>query len=140
MDDDLDQLESERARLYQELSKIGDLRRGSLETRYRRCGKSGCACASPNHPGHGPQYLLMNKLDGKSVCKNIHPGSELDKVEQEIANYHQFKNLSKNIIEVNERICDLKDVELPADTEATAKKGASKIASKRKSPTNSTSS
>jgi hypothetical protein len=133
MTKDIDQFELRRDRLYQELSQVGDLRRGSLEMRFRRCGKTGCACAKTDHPGHGPQYLLMNKLDGKSVCKNLHPGAELEKVTQEVANYKRFRELSKNIIEINERICDIKDAEVKADVEATAKKGASKPASKRKS-------
>ena len=122
----LDQLEVERERLYQELSGIGDFRRGSISANYRRCGKPNCACAQPDHPGHGPQYLLTTKVEGKTRAKNLKQGTILKKVEQEVANHLQFRKLVNDIVEVNEHICDIKEVHLQADAEATAKKGALK--------------
>ena len=41
--------------LYRELGQVGDFRRGSLNEVRRKCGKPNCACAAPDHPGHGPQ-------------------------------------------------------------------------------------
>ena len=44
------------------LAKLPDLRqvlRGSLVTRYRRCGRAGCHCAARGERGHGPAYYLM---------------------------------------------------------------------------------
>jgi hypothetical protein len=129
-----ERLEAERERLYQALSQVGDFRRGSISVNYRRCGKPNCACARPDHPGHGPQYLLTTKINGKAHAKNLHSGPELVKVEQEIANHQKFRGLVKDLIEVNEHICNLKEAELQADN--TAKKGASKTGSKRKSSQN----
>lgn len=135
---EVDRLEVEREHLYQELSKTGDFRRGSISVNYRRCGKPNCACAQPGHPGHGPQYLLTIKVDGQTRAKNLRHGPELEMVEQEVANHQQFRKLVKDIIEINERICDIKEAELQAGAEATAKKGALKAGSKRKSSRNST--
>jgi len=53
----LPELEAERDRLYAQLSMVGDFRRGSVTENYRRCGKPNCACAQPDHPGHGPRFL-----------------------------------------------------------------------------------
>ena len=53
----LPELEAERDRLYAQLSVVGDFRRGSVSENYRRCGKPNCACAQPDHPGHGPRFL-----------------------------------------------------------------------------------
>jgi hypothetical protein len=39
---DLAGLEAERARLYAELSGVGDFRRGTLSGVFRRCGKANC--------------------------------------------------------------------------------------------------
>ncbi|MGH3519041.1 MAG: DUF6788 family protein [Haloechinothrix sp.] len=39
------------------MAGTGDFRRGSVIENYRRCGKPNCACAQPDHPGHGPRYL-----------------------------------------------------------------------------------
>lgn len=131
-----ERLEAERRQLYQELSETGDFRRGSIGVNYRRCGKPNCACAKPDHPGHGPQYLLTTKVNGKSTAKNIRPGPMLEKINEELANHQKFRGLVKDIIEVNEKICDLREAGLQADTGAAAKKGASKTDSKRKSPPN----
>ena len=43
-DHDLAGLEAERSRLHAQLASVGDLRRGSLNEAYRRCGKGYCGC------------------------------------------------------------------------------------------------
>ena len=53
----LPELEAERDRLFAQLSRVGDFRRGSVSENWRRCGKPNCACAAPDHPGHGPRFL-----------------------------------------------------------------------------------
>jgi hypothetical protein len=131
---ELERLEAERGSLYQALSQVGDFRRGSISVNYRRCGKPNCACAKPEHPGHGPQYLLTTKVNGKTLAKNLRSGPELAKVEQELANHQNFRELVKNIVTVSEHICELKEAETRA--EETAKKGASKTGLKWKSSPN----
>ncbi|MEW6081668.1 MAG: DUF6788 family protein [Bacillota bacterium] len=64
-----ERLEAERERLYQELSRTGDFRRGSISATYRRCGKLNCVCAQPDDPGHGPRYLLTTKVNGKTYAR-----------------------------------------------------------------------
>ena len=53
--DELAELERRREELYRQLGQVGDFRRGSLNEVRRKCGKPNCACAAPDHPGHGPQ-------------------------------------------------------------------------------------
>jgi len=130
----LEHLQAEREQLYRALAQVDDFRRGSINSNYRKCGKSTCACAQPDHAGHGPQYLLTMKDDGKSRARNLRQGLELETVQQEVANHQKFKELIKEIIRVNEQICDIKEANLKA--EGTAKKGASKSGSKRKSSRN----
>ncbi len=107
----LERLEAERGRLLDELSQIGDFRRGSIACSYRRCGKAGCACNNPGHPGHGPQHLLTFKVEGKGRAKNLRPGPELQKAQREVANHRRFRSLTVKIAEVNERICGLRPAE-----------------------------
>ena len=83
----------DRGRLYQVLSPTGDFRRGWLSASYRRCGKPNCGCAKPDHPGHGPRYLLTTKVDGKTCAREIRPGPGLEKVKAELANHKQFRKL-----------------------------------------------
>ena len=134
MDSVLDRLCEQRDLLYQQLAQTDDFRRGTINANYRRCGKANCACAQPDHPGHGPQYLLTTKIGGKTVSKNLKAGPHLERVKFEVANHQKFREVIREIIEINEQICNLKDPDRQADAEATAKKGASKPNLPQQSP------
>jgi hypothetical protein len=120
---DIEGLEAERRRLYGDLSEIGDLRRGSIAETYRRCGKSTCACGAAEHPGHGPRYLLMTKVDGRSRAHDVPAGPELAKVRREVANQQHFRALVQQIVEVNEALCQIRPVD---ETSAASERRALK--------------
>ncbi len=103
---DLAGLEAERARLYGELSGVGDFRRGALSAVFRKCGKPNCRCAQPGERGHGPQWNLTRWAGGKTVTTHPRPGAELDKAEREAAAWERFRSLTGQIEAVNEAICD----------------------------------
>jgi hypothetical protein len=103
---DLAGLEAERARLYAELSGVGDFRRGTLSAVFRKCGKPNCRCARPGDPGHGPQWNLTRWQGGKTVTTHPRPGPELDKAEREAGEWERFRSLTGQIEQVNEAICD----------------------------------
>ena len=119
---DLPRLEEERTHLYSNLASVGDFRPGTLMPVMRRCGKPNCACADPNHPGHGPQYTLTKKLSGKTVARRFPVGPEVDKAMRETANYKRFKGIVEEIVQVNEQICDAKPA-APAALPAAVEKG-----------------
>ena len=108
MTNEIKKLETKRNHLYKKFSRIGDFRRGTISVNYRKCGKKNCACTKPNHPGHGPQFLWNTTTKGKSFAKNLKLGTELQKYVQENENYHQFIKTYKEIIQINEKICDLR--------------------------------
>jgi hypothetical protein len=91
--DGLAGLEHLRAELYEQLSRVGDFRRGSLNEVRRKCGRPNCACAQPGHPGHGPQYNLTRSAGGRTVTRHLKPGPELDKIRAEVAEYERFRAL-----------------------------------------------
>jgi hypothetical protein len=103
--DELAGLERRRADLYAELGQVGDFRRGSLNEAWRKCGKPNCACAAPGHPGHGPQWNLTRKAEGRTRTVHLRPGPELDKARREVAEYERFRDLVGQVTEVNEAIC-----------------------------------
>jgi hypothetical protein len=103
---DLAGLEAERARLYAELSEVGDFRRGALSAVFRKCGKPNCRCARPGERGHGPQWNLTRWAGGKTVTTHPRPGPELAKAEREAAGWERFRSLAGQIEAVNEAICD----------------------------------
>ena len=110
MSETLSKLESKKKSLYKKLEELGDLRRGTISVNYRRCGKKGCICAKPGHPGHGPQYLWSTTIKGKSYAKNLRLGPELQKYMEEVANYRSFLKLCDEIVQLSEKICDLRPV------------------------------
>jgi hypothetical protein len=121
-------LDRRRAQLYGDLAATEDFRRGSISENYRRCGKSNCACAESDHPGHGPRYLLTRSVAGKTKGRQLSPGLELENAQREIANYQRFVTLSQQIVEVNEAICDARRTSSFTGSEPTpairAEKGA----------------
>jgi hypothetical protein len=103
-------MERKRESLYKQLQETGDFRRGTISTSYRKCGKKNCACAQAGHPGHGPQHLWNTTIKGKSYAKSLKLGSEMEKYLEEIANHKRFLKLCEELVEVNERICDMRPV------------------------------
>ena len=116
----LNDLQEQRARLYVRLAEVGDFRRGSVSENYRRCGKPNCACARAEHPGHGPRYLWTRTVAGRgSRGRQLKP-AEVDKVRAELANYHRFAELTDQLVEVNEAICEARPPGAAAPAPATA--------------------
>ena len=101
-------LEQRRDALYKKLEETGDFRRGTISVTYRKCGNKNCGCAREGHPGHGPQHLWSTTIKGKSYAKSVKVGPQLKKYLDETSNYRSFLRLCEELVEVNERICDLR--------------------------------
>ena len=137
--DELAGLERRREELYAELGRIGDFRRGSLNQVRRKCGKPNCACAAPGHPGHGPQWNLTRKADGRTRTIHLRPGPELDKARREVAEYERFRGLVGQVTEVNEAICSARPAVPDSAGEGASpgpggEKGGSGTRSRRRRP------
>jgi len=105
----LDELERRRDQLYEQLAGTGDFRPGSVSETYRRCGKLNCACAQPDHPGHGPRYLWTRSEGGRTRTRQV-SAAELGKVRRETDAYKQFTAVAEQIVHVNEAICEARPV------------------------------
>ena len=111
MTDSLSALEVQRAQTQLRISRLGDMRSGSITGTGGRCGKSNCRCHKPDDPGHGPFYRLTRKVKGKSVTETFATPAALRKAQQEVEEFHRFRQLSHDLLEVNEKICKLRPVE-----------------------------
>ncbi len=111
MPDSLPDLESRRADLLGSLSSLGDLRPGSIVGVIRRCGKPSCHCAQPEDPGHGPSLRLTHKLEGKTITEALSTPAAVRKAEREVAEFREFREISREFVEVNEKICRLRPCE-----------------------------
>lgn len=132
----LPELEAERERLYVRLAAVGDFRRGSVTENYRRCGKPNCACAQPDHPGHGPRFLWTRTVRGRKTKGRQLAAGEVAKVHRELERYAEFASLSEQIVEVNERICEARPASSAPDAAPVpeGKKGGSGTRSRRRRP------
>jgi hypothetical protein len=110
MEETIEVLKQKRKSLYKKLERIGDFRRGVISVNYRKCGKKNCVCTKQGHPGHGPRYLWNATIKGRSYAKDIKLGPEVEKYMEETENYRNFVRLCDEIIQVNEKIADLRPV------------------------------
>ena len=120
----IEELESLRDKLRRQLFEMGDFRPGSVYPSYRKCGKRNCACAKPGHPGH-PQYLRTTAKGGKNRAQTLRMGPELEKAIKEAENYQRFVKICRELVEANDRICELRpvrEVKDPEEFEALKKK------------------
>ena len=131
----LPELEAERDRLYAQISMVGDFRRGSVSENYRKCGKPNCACADPDHPGHGPRFLWTRSAGRRKTIGRQLAVAEVEKVRREVARHAEFTAISDQIAAVNEKICEARPV---AGTDAPSapegEKGAPSRRSLRRKP------
>ena len=111
MPESLVALEQQRSAILSRIVDLGDLRSGSITAIRGRCGKPECRCHQPNQPGHGPNFRLTRKVNGKTVSETFASPAELRKAQSEIDAFHRFRELSRELLEVNERICRARPVE-----------------------------
>lgn len=121
-----------RAALCAELASIGEFRPGSLQSRYRRCGKPTCHCAQPDDPGHGPKWVLSRTVDGGRRNWSI-PDEAVADTQAQVAEYRRFRQLVRELTEVSEQVCQdrLEDRrEDRREAAGAAKRGASRRTSR----------
>ena len=111
MSDPLAGLEQQRSGVLRQILELGDFRSGSITAISGRCGKPNCRCHRPNQPGHGPNFRLTRKINGKTVSETFSSAAELRKAQREVEAFHRFRQLSQKLLEVNERICRTRPVE-----------------------------
>jgi len=116
MSDSLADLEGRRANVQAQIVQLGDMRSGSITGTGGRCGYANCHCHRAGDPGHGPYYRLTRKVDGKTVTETFFSPAGLAKAQREVTEYHRFRELSGELLEVNERICELRPVEEEASS------------------------
>ena len=119
MPESLATLEQQRTAIASEILQRGDFRRGSITAIRGRCGKPNCHCHQPGQPAHGPHCRLTKKVNGKTVSETFSSPAERCKAQREVAAFYHFRKLSRQLLEVNEKICPLRPV---AETRTPQKK------------------
>ena len=119
MADSLPDLENRRSGLIDQIAQLGDFRPGSISATRGRCGNPNCRCHQPDDPGHGPNLRLTYKIEGRTRTESFPTVAAQRKVEREIAVFRRYQELSRELVDTNEKICRARPVE---DTPAPAEK------------------
>ena len=132
MRDSLPMLLQQRDSIFRAILSLGDFRSGSITTTSGKCGKPNCRCHQPDNPGHGPNYRLTRKRDGKTVTETFSSPAELRKAQLEVEAFHRFQSLGRELLEVNEKICRARPVEdmLSSQEKKRRKRSATKSSAK----------
>jgi hypothetical protein len=88
---------------------LGDFRGGSITAIQGRCGKPNCH--QPRQTGHGPNFRLTRKVNRKTISVSFASAAELRKAQREVETFHRFRQLSQELLEVNEKICRARPVQ-----------------------------
>ena len=114
--------EQRRQALAQQVAQLGDLRAGSITSTSGRCGKPGCRCHQPGQPVHGPNLRLTYKVDGKTVSESLPTPAAIHKAEREVAEFRKFRQLTREFVETNAEICQLRPIEDEPQTDQEKKR------------------
>jgi len=96
--------------LLSQFLRLGNFRSGSITAIHGRCGKPYCHCHQPNQPGHSPNCRLTRKVKGKTVSESFSSAAEPRNAQSEVEAFHRFRQLSQELLEVNEKICRARPV------------------------------
>jgi hypothetical protein len=102
-------LADRREALAVDLPPFSEIVRGSLVTRYRRCGKATCHCATGE--GHGPaHYLSVTLKPGKT--EQIFLSEEMLPVARQfLDNYNRWWAALESVSELNRRLLRMRVAE-----------------------------
>ena len=117
----LPELQQRRELIAQQIGQLGDLRPGSVTSTSGRCGKPECRCHRPDEPGHGPNFRLTYKVEGKTISESLPTPAARYKAEREVAEFRRFQKLSREFVETNAAICRARPGEEESSTEQEKK-------------------
>src|SRR5947207_3545808 len=121
MPQSLSDLEQRREVIAQRIAELGDLRPGSITGTSGRCGKPECHCHQPGQPGHGPNFRLTYKVEGKTISEALPSASAIQKAEREVEEFRKFQKLTRELLGTKAEICRLRPLEEESETELKKK-------------------
>ena len=106
-------IEQKIQHLKAQLQRLGAIRPGSLSPQYNVCGKPGCRCKDHPHPRrHGPYYKLSYVHRGRFSSQFVRQG-EVAAVRAELANYKQFRRLTREWVDWSLKLAKARRVKRP---------------------------
>ncbi len=103
----LAKLRTLRLELLDDISALEEMRRGSVVRQFLKVKLKGRKTPVLS----GPYPLYTRKKKGKTVARRLRDSEEVRRLEKQVENYHLFRRLCAELVEVSEQICDEKDKE-----------------------------
>lgn len=103
------ELVDRRETLSADLPPFSEIVRGSLVTRYRRCGKPTCHCATTK--GHGPAHYLSVTLKPGKTEQILLSEEMLPVARRFLDNYNRWWAALENVSELNRRLLRMRVAE-----------------------------
>ena len=101
----LSQLRQSRAKLFRLIQSLEEMRRGSVSRQFLKAKRA----QDGEEVFIGPYPLFTCKKNGRTVGRRLHDLSEVRKIERQVENYHTFRRLCSQLVDVSEAICEEKD-------------------------------
>ena len=101
--DTVQQLESRRNAILEEMRSIRSMRRGTINEQYFRTrlkGRKGIA-------HQGPYYVLSRREGEKTVSKRLRSGGALEQAQKDVAQYKRFLGLCQEFERLTARLGEL---------------------------------
>lgn len=96
-----------RSELIGRIAEIGDMRRGSVVRQFIKRNRGGLG--KPRL--WGPYVLYTCKRKGKTIGRRLRRPDEIRRLEKRVENYHLFRRLCTELVDVSEKICEETDRE-----------------------------
>src|SRR5271170_1421376 len=122
MPQSLSDLELRREVLAQRIAELGDLRPGSITATSGRCGKPECHCHQPGQPGHGPNFRLTYKVDGKTISEALPTPAAILKAERAVEEFRKFQQLAGGFLGPKGAHCPPRPLDAQAEQEPKKKR------------------
>jgi len=104
------------------LPAFAEIVRGSLVTRYRRCGKPTCHCVTTE--GHGPAHYLVVTLKPGKTEQILLSEEMLPVARQFLDNYNRWWAALEKVSAVNRRLLRLRVAELAGQAHSSRTKSS----------------
>ena len=98
-----EQIDKEIKELKRKLIRYRYIIRGTIITRYQRCGKSNCKCQRDVKKRHGPYYYYTRKEKGKTVGR-VYNRKEAMIILQYLKDYNEAIRIIRRISRLSEYI------------------------------------
>lgn len=103
----LQKLRQKRQEILSQIALLEEMRRGSVIRQFLKVKLKG----KKKPIFCGPYALFTFKRQGKTISRRLPDLKEIRTLEQQVENYHLFQELCRRLVEIGERICELKGKE-----------------------------